>query len=91
MGWFDISFNDLIRLRKHIKEIGEITDLYFNIQKDYYKAFGDKEELEKFNSRLASEEIEYDIADVKDLIKSIYVKTDNNDIQFTIQKHKFWD
>lgn len=90
LSLFDLSFDDIIKLKKHLNDIGEITNLYFEIQKDFYRTFGDKEKLKEFQSRINGDMITYNINDAKDLIDKIYNNTENNNIIKIIQKNRFW-
>lgn len=90
LALFDLSFDDIIKLKKHLNDIGEITNLYFEIQKEFYRSVGNEEKLKKFQSRINGDLITYNINDAKDLIDKIYNDTENDDIVKIIQKNRFW-
>ena len=40
---YNLELNDLFLLKKYLKSIGEITDLFFNLQVDYANTIKDEE------------------------------------------------
>lgn len=65
----DLTLNQNIILSSLLRSIGEITDLYFSLQGDYYKLHG-KEMLKEYHERLASEDIMYDTGPAEMFIES---------------------
>lgn len=69
---FDIGFNDLLKLRKYIIEVGDINDFVFKSQELYIKENeNDTEGLKKYHKKVMSSEIEYDIEPIEEFIKKL--------------------
>ena len=71
---FELSFGDFIKLGKLMKEIGEITNLFFELQKDFYNEFQDKNKLELYHEKLQYDEIEYDTTEIEEFLKKTNLK-----------------
>jgi hypothetical protein len=60
---FEMDLSELIVLNKYIKEVGEITSLYFNTLYEYSKTINKIEKLteykEKMDNSYISEEIDF--------------------------------
>ena len=63
---FEYSLDELIKSNSYIKEIGEITDLFFNVQIEYSKKMlvfdneKNKEIISGYNNRLINDNIDID-------------------------------
>ena len=72
---YKLELNDLLLLKKYLKSIGEITDLFFNLQVDYANTIKDEENyadlLISYHEKLLKNNINFDITDVKEFINRI--------------------
>lgn len=72
---YSLELNDLLLLKKYLKSIGEITDLFFNSQVDYANKIKDEENyadlLISYHEKLLKNNIKFDITDVKEFINRI--------------------
>jgi hypothetical protein len=72
---YNLELNDLLLLKKYLKSIGEITDLFFNLQVDYANTIKDEENyadlLISYREKLLENNINFDITDVKEFINRI--------------------
>jgi len=72
---YNLELNDLLLLKKYLKSIGEITDLFFNSQVDYANTIKDEENyadlLISYREKLLKSNINFDITDVKNFINKI--------------------
>lgn len=72
---YNLELNDLLLLKKYLKSIGEITDLFFNSQVDYANTIKDEENyadlLISYREKLLKNNIKFDITDVKEFINRI--------------------
>jgi len=72
---YSLELNDLLLLKKYLKSIGEITDLFFNSQVDYANKIKDEENyadlLISYREKLLKNNINFDITDVKEFINRI--------------------
>jgi serine/threonine protein kinase len=72
---YNLELNDLLLLKKYLKSIGEITDLFFNLQVDYANTIKDEENyadlLISYREKLLKNNINFDITDVKEFINRI--------------------
>lgn len=72
---YNLELNDLLLLKKYLKSIGEITDLFFNSQVDYANTIKDEENyadlLISYREKLLKSNINFDITDAKNFINKI--------------------
>jgi hypothetical protein len=72
---YNLELNDLLLLKKYLKSIGEITDLFFNLQVDYANTIKDEENyadlLISYREKLLKNNINFDVTDVKEFINRI--------------------
>ena len=72
---YNLEWNDLLLLKKYLKSIGEITDLFFNSQVDYANTIKDEENyadlLISYREKLLKSNINFDITDAKNFINKI--------------------
>ena len=72
---FDLNFNDLLKLKKYEKQVGEITDLFFKSQVEYANKIIKDENYEKllteYHDKLENSEIDFDLSEISDFINKI--------------------
>ena len=72
---FELSMNDLYKLKAYINKIGELTNLFFESQVEYANLIKDDDKYEDllraYHKKLSESEVEIDLEDAKKLIKKI--------------------
>ena len=72
---FELSMNDLYKLKTYINKIGELTNLFFESQVEYANLIKDDDKYEDllraYHKKLSESEVEIDLEDAKELIKKI--------------------
>lgn len=72
---FELSMNDLYKLKAYINKIGELTNLFFESQVEYANLIKDDDNYEdllrEYHKKLSESEVEIDLKDAKELIKKI--------------------
>lgn len=72
---FDLNFNDLLKLKKYEKQVGEITDLFFKSQVEYANKIIKDENYEKllteYHDKLENSEIDFDLSEINDFINKL--------------------
>ena len=58
---FKLEFNDLLKLKELILEIGKITELFFNIQIEFGEKYKDIELLKKYKEKLLNAKINFNV------------------------------
>lgn len=58
---FKLEFNDLLKLKELILEIGKITELFFNIQIEFGEKYKDIELLKKYKEKLLNSKINFNV------------------------------
>lgn len=81
---YTYSFDELVRSERYIKEIGEITDIFFSVQNDYKHTLNNNDDdfeqkLIAYNNKLLTDEINIDLAPYLDFINHIKEKTTNGE------------
>ena len=72
---FDLNFNDLLKLKKYEKQVGEITDLFFKSQVEYANKIIKYENYEKlladYHDKLGDSEFDFDLSEINDFINKL--------------------
>jgi hypothetical protein len=58
---FKLEFNDLLKLKELISEIGKITELFFNIQIEFGEKYKDIELLKNYKEKLLNAKINFNV------------------------------
>jgi len=68
---YEYSLDELLKSEKYIKEIGEITSLYFDVQFEYGNIVNDTEKIQAYADKLSNDKIDVDISTYISFIYSI--------------------
>ncbi len=72
---FVLDFNDVVILNKLIKEIGEITELFFNLQIEYGEKYQDSKLLSEYKDKLSNDKFELNVKKYINFLDLIELKT----------------
>lgn len=75
---FVLDFNDMITLKGLIKEIGEITELFFNLQIEYGEKYHDTKLLSEYKDKLSKNKFELNVQKYINFLNLIELKTKKN-------------
>lgn len=75
---FILDLNDMITLKGLIKEIGEITDLFFNLQIEYGEKYQDTKLLSEYKDKLSKDKFEFNVQKYINFLNLIELKTKKN-------------
>lgn len=81
---FEYSLDELLKSEKYLKELGEITDMYFSIQHEYRNTIDDNDpdletKLRVYHARLTADEIDIDLSVYNDFITYLKTKITDGD------------
>lgn len=72
---FVLDFNDVVTLNKLIKEIGEITELFFNLQIEYGEKYQDSKLLSEYKDKLSNNNFELNVKKYINFLTLVELKT----------------
>ena len=75
---FILDLNDMITLKGLIKEIGEITDLFFNLQIEYGEKYQDTKLLSEYKDKLSKDKFKFNVQKYINFLNLIELKTKKN-------------
>ena len=87
---FTLSFSDALKLYNFLKDIGRITNLYFELQNEYYSKYNDVEKLKEYRNRLSGDKVEFETGEMKEFIDGIYESVDDTEFKNIVLKNRFW-
>ena len=87
---FELSFSEAFKLYNYLKDVGRITNLYFNLQNEHYAKFNDLVTLQEYKNKISADKIEFDTDEIKNFIDGIYERTDNLEFKNIVLKNRFW-
>lgn len=87
---FDLTFSRLCSLYIHQNTIGEMTDLLFTVQEEYYDKFKDEEKLKEYHDKLMNDEVDIDISKPIKFIETIRDIMNDSEFNDLVNKKKFW-
>lgn len=71
---YTLSMNDLYKLKTYIDKVGEITNLYFEVQVDYLNLIKNKDNFEElmkeYNDKLYNSLVDIDLREIENFIKT---------------------
>jgi len=71
---YTLSMNDLYKLKTYIDKVGEITNLYFEVQVEYLNLIKDKDNFEElmkeYNDKLYNSLVDIDLREIEFFIKT---------------------
>ena len=72
---FELDLNELLKLKRYEKQVGEITDLFFKSQVEYANKVIKDENYEKlltdYHNKLENGEIDFDLSEINNFINKI--------------------
>lgn len=85
---FDLEFDDFLKLKSYIMEIGDITDFVFKSQELYMKERKDDiEGLKKYHNKVIESSIDYDISVMEEYIKKISDYLNDSDFKEIVRNY----
>lgn len=70
---YTLSMNDLYKLKTYIDKVGEITNLYFEVQVEYLNLIKNKDNFEElmkeYNDKLYNSLVDIDLREIKKIIE----------------------
>lgn len=70
---YTLSMNDLYKLKTYIDKVGEITNLYFEVQVEYLNLIKNKDNFEElmkeYNGKLYNSLVDIDLREIKKFIE----------------------
>ncbi len=71
---YTLSMNDLYKLKTYIDKVGDITNLYFEVQVDYLNLIKNKDNFEElmkeYNGKLYNSLVDIDLREIENFIKT---------------------
>lgn len=86
---FNLTLYQNIRLSDYLEKIGKMTNIYFELQNDYYKLNGE-EMFKEYHNKLVSEELFIDIEPFKMFIDELSITLYDNELFKEIYLLRFW-
>ena len=84
---FKYSMDELIKSETYLKEIGSITDIFFNTLFEYSKINSSNEEkVNEYQKKLYNDTIDFDITKYVKFISDVKDKIDNEEIANLIER-----
>lgn len=88
---FDLSLEKVSMLYDFLKTVGKVTNLFFLLQEDYYKKYGDKEKLKEYHDRLSNDKIEIGALGMINFIDWAFETFEDEEFKDIVTKNKFWE
>lgn len=88
---FQLRFAEVIELYGFLKEVGKITNLFFMLQEEHAKKFGDKEALREYHNKLIDDEVSINTSKMVAFVKDISNRFYDEEFADIITKNQFWD
>lgn len=68
---FKLDLGELLTLKELLSEISRITEIFFDVQLEYYRKYKDDELLEKYQEKLLNDKIEFNVKKYMSFINKI--------------------
>lgn len=90
-----LSFNEVVRLRRYMKIVGDITNVYFDLIDSYHNSIkfdGTTSEvvndLYEYNDTLQNNEVDSDLINMNEIIGFINIIAEKYNITFFVDNNK---
>ena len=88
---FQLRFAEVIELNGFISEIGKITDLFFSLQEEHYRKYGDNEALSEYHEKLMNDKVKINTSKMVSFVKDICNRFVDDEFGEIVVKNQFWD
>lgn len=88
---FQLRFAEVIELNGFISEIGKITDLFFSLQEEHYRKYGDNEALSEYHEKLMNDKVKINTSKMVAFVKDICNRFVDDEFGKIVVKNQFWD
>ena len=88
---FQLRFAEVIELNSFISEIGKITDLFFSLQEEHYRKYGDNEALSEYHEKLMNDKVKINTSKMVSFVKDICNRFVDDEFGEIVVKNQFWD
>ena len=87
---FQLRFSEVIELNEFLEEIGKITDLFFSLQDEHFRKFGDSDALTEYHEKLMEEEVKVNTHRMIGLVNDVCNRFVDDEFAEIVLKNKFW-
>lgn len=87
---FTLSFSDAYKLYNYLKDVGRITNLYFELLEEFYRRNPDKDKLNEYKNKISGDKLEFNIEEVQFFIDEIFDTTKDEDFKNIVLKNRYW-
>ena len=88
---FQLKFAEIIELNKFIEEVGNITNLFFTLQEEHYRKFGDNDSLAEYHDKLMNDNVKINVSKMIEFVKDIFNRFGDEEFGEIVIKNQFWD
>ena len=88
---FQLKFAEVIELNNFIEEVSNITNLFFTLQEEHYRKFGDNDSLAEYHDKLMNEKVKINTSKMIAFVKDVFNRFADDEFGKIIIKNKFWD
>ena len=88
---FQLKFAEVIELNNFIEEVSNITNLFFTLQEEYYRKFGDNDSLAEYHDKLMNEKVKINTSKMIAFVKGVFNRFADDEFGKIVIKNKFWD
>lgn len=88
---FQLKFAEVIELNKFIEEVGNITNLFFALQEEHYRKFGDNDSLAEYHDKLMNDNVKINVSKMIAFVKDIFNRFGDEEFGEIVIKNQFWD
>ena len=87
---FTLSFSDAYKLYNYLKDVGRITNLYFELLEEFYRKKPDKDKLNEYKNKISGDKIDFDIKEIQNFIDDVFNTTKDEDFKNIVLKNRYW-
>ena len=88
---FQLKFAEVIELNNFIEEVSNITNLFFTLQEEHYRKFGDNDSLAEYHDKLMNEKVKINTSKMIAFVKDVFNRFADDEFGKIVIKNKFWD
>jgi len=87
---FTLSFSDACKLYDYLKNVGRITNIYFELLEEFYRKYPDKDKVNGYKNKISGDKLEFNIEEVQKFVDDVFDTTEDEEFKNIVLKNRYW-
>ena len=87
---FTLSFSDACKLYNYLKDVGRITNIYFELLEEFYRKYPDKDKISEYKNKISGDKLEFNIEEIQKFIDNVFNTAEDDEFKNIVLKNRYW-